>query len=51
MKGEGRRPAVCLKLSERENRMLDVLSERFGMCKSEVLRYMIRREWEKEAIE
>ena len=39
---------MCLKLNETESRMLDVLSERMQMCKSEVLRYLIRREWEKE---
>lgn len=42
-----RKPMICLKMNEVESRMLDVLSERTGMCKSEVLRYLVRREYER----
>lgn len=42
-----RKPMMCLKLNEVEGRMLEVLSERMQMNKSEVLRYLVRREWEK----
>lgn len=42
-----RKPMMCLKLNETENNMLEVLSEDLQMCKSEVLRYLIRREYER----
>lgn len=46
-----RKPMMCLKLNEMENNMLEILSVDLQMCKSEVLRYLIRREYEKRSKE
>ena len=43
---EARRPAMCLKLNEKEKKMLNELSDYWEMSKSEVLRYLLRRAYD-----